>query len=174
MPGSSNVALMSFCILLSFTHEVKRLMPLQKLSHYMEKREDKQEALLSFTLAYLAKFVMFLFLTSRIFFSPKILKMSNKFGILLLECSFSQLRNKHHMNGNILDTIDIRVLGKELQQARTKRGLTQEEAAKSIGVARTTLTAIEKGERRIKAEELILLAQVYGLQVSDFVRPRLK
>jgi Zn-dependent peptidase ImmA (M78 family)/DNA-binding XRE family transcriptional regulator len=78
------------------------------------------------------------------------------------------------MNGNILDTIDMRVLGKELQQARTKRGLTQEEAAKSIGVARTTLTAIEKGERRIKAEELIRLAQVYGRQVSDFVRPRPK
>src|SRR5436853_6948124 len=76
------------------------------------------------------------------------------------------------MNGNILDTIDMRTVGKELQQARIKRGLTQEEAAKCIGVARTTLTVIEKGERRIKAEELIRLAQVYGRQVSDFVRLR--
>lgn len=78
------------------------------------------------------------------------------------------------MNTNILDTLDMRDLGKELQQARTKRGLTQEDAARIINVARTTITAIEKGERRIKAEELIKLAHAYGRQVSDFVRPRPK
>src|SRR5882724_370057 len=76
------------------------------------------------------------------------------------------------METNILDTIDMRELGKELQQARIKRGLTQEEAAKIIEVARTTITAIEKGERRIKAGELISLARAYGRQVSDFVRQR--
>src|SRR5260370_8415742 len=37
-------------------------------------------------------------------------------------------------------------------------------------VGRTTITAIEKGERRIKAEELIKLTRAYGRQVSDFVR----
>lgn len=78
------------------------------------------------------------------------------------------------MNTNILDTIDMRELGKELQQARIKRGLTQEDAAKVIEVARTTITAIEKGERRLKADELIKLAHAYGRQVSDFVRPRPK
>jgi Zn-dependent peptidase ImmA (M78 family)/DNA-binding XRE family transcriptional regulator len=76
------------------------------------------------------------------------------------------------MNINFLDIIDMRELGKELQQARFKRGLTQEEAAKIIGVARTTITAIEKGERRIKAEELIKLAYAYGREVGDFVRSR--
>ncbi len=78
------------------------------------------------------------------------------------------------MDTNILDTIDMRELGKELQQARTKKGLTQEDAAKVIEVARTTITAIEKGERRIKADELIKLARAYGRQVSDFVRSRPK
>lgn len=76
------------------------------------------------------------------------------------------------MELNILNTIDPRQLGKELQQARKQRGLTQEEAAKVIEVARTTLTAIEKGERRIKGDELIQLAQAYGRPVSDFVRSR--
>lgn len=76
------------------------------------------------------------------------------------------------MDTNFLDIIDMRKLGQELQQARIKRGLTQEEAAKIIDVARTTITAIEKGERRIKAEELIKLAYTYGREVSDFVRPR--
>ncbi len=76
------------------------------------------------------------------------------------------------MNTNILDTIDMRELGKELQQARVKRGLTQEQAARIINVARTTITAIEKGERRIKVDELIKLAQAYDRPVSDFVRQR--
>src|SRR5579863_10323098 len=72
---------------------------------------------------------------------------------------------------NVLDTIDMRELGKELQNARIKHGMTQEQAAKIIDVSRTTITAIEKGERRIKADELIALAGAYGCQVSDFVHP---
>ncbi|MCL5997146.1 MAG: XRE family transcriptional regulator [Chloroflexi bacterium] len=76
------------------------------------------------------------------------------------------------MSTNILDTIDARELGKELQAARKSRGMTQEEAARVIDVTRTTVTAIEKGERRVKANELIRLAQAYGRQISDFVRPR--
>ena len=76
------------------------------------------------------------------------------------------------MNANVLDTIDLRELGQELQRAREKRGMTQQEAAQVINVARTTLTAIEKGDRRIRAGELISLARAYGRQVSDFVRPR--
>src|SRR6266699_3766355 len=80
-------------------------------------------------------------------------------------------KEQDRMDTNILDTIDTRELGKELQQARIKRGMTQEDAAMVIDVARTTITAIEKGERRIKAGELIKLAQAFGRQASDFVRP---
>lgn len=75
------------------------------------------------------------------------------------------------MEQNVLDTIDPRVLGDDLQKARKRRGLTQEDAAKVIEAARTTVVAIEKGERRVKPGELIKLAQAYGRQVSDFVRP---
>ncbi len=76
------------------------------------------------------------------------------------------------MSINVLDTINMRELGKRLQEARQKSGLTQGEAAKIIEVARTTITAIEKGERRLKASELIQLARAYERQVSDFVRQR--
>jgi Zn-dependent peptidase ImmA (M78 family)/DNA-binding XRE family transcriptional regulator len=75
------------------------------------------------------------------------------------------------MSTNILNSIDPRELGKELQAARKSRGMTQDEAAQIIAVTRTTITAIEKGERRIKASELMQLAQAYGRQISDFVRP---
>src|SRR6266699_5524382 len=81
------------------------------------------------------------------------------------------IERRLNMDLNVLDTIDPRVLGDDLQKARKRRGLTQEDAAKIIETARTTITAIEKGERRIKPGELIKLAHAYGRQVSDFVRP---
>ncbi len=71
---------------------------------------------------------------------------------------------------NILDNIDLRKLGELLQQARKKSGITQADAAKVIDAARTTIVAIEKGERRLKPHELIKLARAYGRAVSDFVR----
>jgi Zn-dependent peptidase ImmA (M78 family)/DNA-binding XRE family transcriptional regulator len=76
------------------------------------------------------------------------------------------------MATNILDNIDPRTLGELLEQARKKCGKTQADAAKVIDAARTTMVAIEKGERRIKPTELIKLARAYGCSVSDFVRPR--
>ncbi len=74
------------------------------------------------------------------------------------------------MVANILDTIDLRQLGERLQRARKKSGLTQADAAQVIDAARTTIVAIEKGERRLKPNELIKLARAYGRAVSDFVR----
>ena len=76
------------------------------------------------------------------------------------------------MATNILDNIDPKRLGELLQQARKKCGMTQTDAAKVIKAARTTMVAIEKGERRLKPTELIQLARAYGRSVSDFVRPR--
>lgn len=73
---------------------------------------------------------------------------------------------------NILDKIDLRQLGENLQQARKQRGMTQAEAAKIIDTSRPTMVAIEKGDRKIKPKELIKLARTYGYSVSDFVRPR--
>lgn len=71
----------------------------------------------------------------------------------------------------ILDNIDLRHTGERLQQARKKCGMTQADAAKVIDAARTTIVAIEKGERRLKPNELIKLARAYGRAISDFVRP---
>jgi len=76
------------------------------------------------------------------------------------------------MTSNILDNIDIGKLGELLQQARKKCGLTQADAAKFIDAARTTIVAIEKGDRRIKPNELIKLARAYGRSISDFVQSR--
>jgi Zn-dependent peptidase ImmA (M78 family)/transcriptional regulator with XRE-family HTH domain len=71
-----------------------------------------------------------------------------------------------------LETIDPRALGNRLQDARRARGLTQQEAAEALNVARTTITAIEKGERRLQPEELIRFAKLYGRRVNDLVGAR--
>lgn len=76
------------------------------------------------------------------------------------------------MEANILDNIDPRQLGVALQRSRKRKGLTQDDAAKAIDVARTTLVAIEKGERRVKSIELLQLARAYGSPITDFVVPR--
>ncbi|MFN8496313.1 MAG: XRE family transcriptional regulator [Anaerolineae bacterium] len=79
------------------------------------------------------------------------------------------------MEHNVLQSVDLRALGQELQKARISRGLTQEQAASAIDVARTTIVAIEKGERRVRADELIKLAEIYGRQISDLLplRPQI-
>lgn len=76
------------------------------------------------------------------------------------------------MATNVLDNIDLKHLGGLLQKSRKKCGMTQADAAKVIDAARTTIVAIEKGDRRIRPGELIALARAYGQSVSYFVRPR--
>ena len=76
------------------------------------------------------------------------------------------------MEKHVLETIDTKVLGRRLQEARKARGLTQQEAADFLGVARTTITALEKGERRIRPDEIIQLAKHYGRLVGDLVGSR--
>ncbi len=71
---------------------------------------------------------------------------------------------------DVLENIDMRELGYQLRQARERRGLTQQDAAAVIDVARTTIVAIEKGERHIQASELARLANAYGRDIGDFLR----
>lgn len=73
------------------------------------------------------------------------------------------------MEKHILDQLDPKVLGARLQEARKARGLTQQAVADEMGMARTTLVAIEKGERRVLPQELTQLAALYGRPVTEFV-----
>lgn len=75
------------------------------------------------------------------------------------------------MPAHLLDTIDPAALGPRLANARKARGLTQGQAAAALGVGRTTVTAMEKGERRPRAAELVRLAALYGRGVGELVRP---
>jgi Zn-dependent peptidase ImmA (M78 family)/transcriptional regulator with XRE-family HTH domain len=76
------------------------------------------------------------------------------------------------MEKHILDSIDPVILGARLQEARKARGVTQQDVADHMDIARTTLVAIEKGERHLAPQELIKLAAFYGRAVGDFVGRR--
>ena len=62
-------------------------------------------------------------------------------------------------------------LGMRLRAARSGANLTQDAAAAAIGVARTTLVAIERGQRSVKSEELLALARLYGISAGKLTSP---
>src|SRR3546814_12208701 len=61
-------------------------------------------------------------------------------------------------------------LGERLKLARETAGITQADAASEIEVARTTLVAMEKGERRVRIQELQKTASLYGPSVNALMR----
>ena len=74
------------------------------------------------------------------------------------------------MEPNHLDGVNLRQLGERLKEARKARGLTQQEVSKDLGMVRTTLVAIEKGDRKVSASELISMAKMYGRPISESTR----
>ncbi len=71
-----------------------------------------------------------------------------------------------------LEQVDPRNLGLRLQEARKAAGLTQLDVATQLNMARTTVVAIEKGERRITSHELVQLASLYRRSVSELLSKR--
>ena len=69
---------------------------------------------------------------------------------------------------------DSTILGKRLKQARINAKVTQELAAKEINVARTTIIAIEKGQRKIKDNEFVHLCSLYKIAAASILRPSQK
>jgi transcriptional regulator with XRE-family HTH domain len=74
------------------------------------------------------------------------------------------------MNDSPLSQFPIAELGERLRLAREAAGLTQKLAADAISVARTTLVAIEQGQRRVKMEELQRLSKLYQTSVNALLR----
>lgn len=71
----------------------------------------------------------------------------------------------------LIDKVDAKLLGSRLAEARRARGMTQQKVADEMGMARTTIVAIEKGERRVTSKELLAFASLYGREVSRLVKP---
>lgn len=59
-------------------------------------------------------------------------------------------------------------IASRLKEAREYLGLSQDEVAGVLGLARTAITNIESGQRKVEAVELDRLAKLYG-QTVDFL-----
>jgi Zn-dependent peptidase ImmA (M78 family)/DNA-binding XRE family transcriptional regulator len=60
-------------------------------------------------------------------------------------------------------------IGERLRAARAAAGLTQEQAGQSIGVARTTIVAIENGSRRLRPDEFVQLCRIYKVSANSIL-----
>ena len=69
-----------------------------------------------------------------------------------------------------LEQIAPAEVGERLRTAREAANLTQAAAAQAVGVARTTIVAIEQGQRRVRINELQQLAKVYRTSVNALLR----
>lgn len=74
------------------------------------------------------------------------------------------------MNDAPLSQFLLTELGERLRLAREATGLTQKQVADTINVARTTLVAIEQGQRRVKIDELQRLSRLYHTSVNAMLR----
>src|SRR3954452_4242994 len=61
-------------------------------------------------------------------------------------------------------------IGERLRVARDTAKLTQAAAAAASGMARTTLVAVEQGQRKPRIDELVQLARLYGTSVNALFR----
>ena len=67
--------------------------------------------------------------------------------------------------------MDKVLLGQRLAEARDLAGMTQESVAREVGLDRTAIVLLEKGDRNLKVPELVDIARVLGRPLSYFVEP---
>ena len=58
-------------------------------------------------------------------------------------------------------------IGQKLREARLKAELTQEKAAKRLGMERSNLTHIEKGRSPMALNQLLQIPRLYGCKITD-------
>ncbi|MDE6918048.1 MAG: helix-turn-helix domain-containing protein [Lachnospiraceae bacterium] len=65
--------------------------------------------------------------------------------------------------------MDRKLLGKRIREERVRIGLTQEQIAESINVSTTYIGFIERGERSVTLEKLILLAECFHVPIDSLL-----
>ena len=63
----------------------------------------------------------------------------------------------------------IQRFGKQLQRLRTRRGLTQEQLAVTVGLSRSFVTRLELGQHDPSLSTLVRLAKVLRVSVTDLL-----
>ncbi|MDW7661868.1 MAG: helix-turn-helix transcriptional regulator [Bacillota bacterium] len=63
----------------------------------------------------------------------------------------------------------MKTMYERLRDYRKALGLSQNYVAKQLGVARTTITAIECGDRKVTTEELERFSTIYGVSADEIL-----
>lgn len=69
--------------------------------------------------------------------------------------------------------MDRIALGKRLREERIRAGMTQEQTAEYINVSTTYIGLIERGERSVTLEKLILLAECFHVTIDYLLQDNL-
>jgi transcriptional regulator with XRE-family HTH domain len=67
-------------------------------------------------------------------------------------------------------TIDT-FLPERLRELREQAGLTQEEVAARLGMKRPSYVMLEGGTRKLSAQEMVVVAKIYGLSCEELLDP---
>lgn len=67
---------------------------------------------------------------------------------------------------NKINTSEREKIAERLKEARTLAGLSQESAAKILGIQRPAISEIESGKRKVSAEEIIQFSNLYKVSTS--------
>ncbi|MEA5456388.1 helix-turn-helix transcriptional regulator [Sinomonas sp. JGH33] len=70
------------------------------------------------------------------------------------------------MNGDLQ-----RALGVNLRRIRTEQGMSQEAFADTVGVHRTYMGGLERGERNVTLKAVERIAEIVGRDPLDLLRP---
>jgi transcriptional regulator with XRE-family HTH domain len=62
--------------------------------------------------------------------------------------------------------VDMGELGRRVREAREAAGVSQDTARRAIDVSQPTYSRIESGERAIRGDELIQLADCFGIRAA--------
>lgn len=65
-----------------------------------------------------------------------------------------------------MDNTEREKIAERLKEARTMAGLSQDSAAKILGIQRPSISEIEAGKRKVSAEEVIQFAKLYKVSTS--------
>lgn len=62
--------------------------------------------------------------------------------------------------------VDMRKLGRRVREARETAGVSQDAARRAINVSQPTYSRIESGDRLLKGDELVQLADCFGVRAA--------
>ena len=65
--------------------------------------------------------------------------------------------------------VSYKVIGRNIRQARTKAGLTQEQTAERLKISQLHFGRLERGERPASLEQLARIAQVLGVPTASLL-----